>query len=393
MTIDKQLIRLWLREMVRINSVNPVLAEGGVGESVIAQWLVKVCEDLGFEVQRQETAPGRPNVIARRRGTGAGRSLLLTGHSDTVSVENMEGDPFDGRIEEGRLYGRGSIDMKGGLAAILGAAAALRDQPLPGDLWLGFVTDEEYASIGMDALVRLIHPDAAILTEPTEGDICLAHKGFAWLTLTTQGKAAHGSLYERGVDAITHMGRLLNALEQMEREIFPKREHPLVGRASAHASMIMGGLGLSTYPDRCRLEIEHRLLPDEPVEDVLRLWEDVIARLNAADPDFNASVEVDFTRPGYEISRNAPIVQSLKDAYVEVTSSEPTFMGMFAWLDSAILGRAGIPTVIYGPSGEGMHAAVEYVDLESVFRCAEVIAEATVRWMGMLAGSASMENS
>jgi acetylornithine deacetylase len=292
----------------------------------------------------------------------------------------MEGDPFDGRVEEGRLYGRGSVDMKGGLAVILGSAAALRDQPLAGDLWLGFVTDEEYASIGMDALVRLIQPDAAILTEPTADDIVLAHKGFAWLTLTTVGKAAHGSLYERGVDAIVHMGRLLNALEQMEREVFPKREHPLVGRASAHASMIMGGLGLSTYPDRCRVEIEHRLLPDEPVEAVIALWEGEIARLSAADPDFNASVEVDFTRPGYEVSQSAPIVQTLRDAYRKVTQDEPNFSGMFAWLDSAILGRAGIPTVIYGPGGEGMHAAVEYVELESVFRCAEVIAEAVTRW-------------
>ncbi len=381
MTVDTKLITLWLRELVRINSVNPVLAEGGVGESVVAEWLVKVCEDLGFEVQIQETAPSRPNIIARRIGTGGGRSLLLTGHTDTVSIENMQGDPFDARIEGGRLYGRGSLDMKGGLAAILGAAAALRDFQPSGDLWLGFVTDEEYASVGMDALVRLIHPNAAILTEPTQDEICLAHKGFAWLTLTTQGRAAHGSLYDTGVDAIAHMGRLINALEQMEREVFPLREHPLVGRASAHTSMIMGGLGLSTYPDRCRLEVEHRLLPDETIDDVLALWERVIGRLCAADPDFNASVEVDFTRPGYEIERTAPIVETLGAAYQQITGDPPVFSGMYAWLDSAILGRAGIPTAIYGPTGEGAHAAVEYVDLASVYRCADVIAEAVARWM------------
>ncbi|HVU11109.1 MAG TPA: M20/M25/M40 family metallo-hydrolase, partial [Phototrophicaceae bacterium] len=333
MTVDTKLVTLWLQAMVRINSVNPVLAEGGVGESVIADWLVKICTDLGFEVQLQETEHNRPNVIAHRAGTGGGRSILLTGHTDTVSIENMEGDPFDGRIENGRLYGRGSLDMKGGLAAILGAAAALRDQALAGDLWLGFVTDEEYASVGTDALVRLIHPDAAILTEPTQGEIVLAHKGFAWLTLTTQGKAAHGSLYDTGVDAIAHMGRLLQSLEALEREQFPKREHELVGRASAHASMIMGGLGLSTYPDRCRMEVEHRLLPDETVEDVIRLWEDEIGRLNTADPDFTATVEVDFTRPGYEIDRSAPIVQTLAQAYKVVRGSAPTFSGMYAWLD------------------------------------------------------------
>jgi acetylornithine deacetylase len=293
----------------------------------------------------------------------------------------MEGDPFDGRIEDGRLYGRGSVDMKGGLAAILGAAHALRDATLPGNLWLGFVTDEEYASIGTDALVRQIHPDAAILTEPTQDEIVLAHKGFAWLTLTTHGRAAHGSLYETGVDAITHMGRLLNALEGFEREVFPRREHPLLGRASAHASMVMGGLGLSTYPDRCRLEIEHRLLPDETSDDLIGLWEATIGRLRAADPAFDAAVEVDFTRPGYEIDRSAPIVQTLSDAYRGVVKAEPTYSGMFAWLDSAILGRAGIPTAIYGPRGEGAHAAVEYVELASIHRCAAVIADAVTRWM------------
>ena len=380
MKIDTDLITLWLRELVRINSVNPVLAEGGVGESVIAEWLVSVCADLGFDVQLQESAPRRPNVIAHRAGTGGGRSLLLTGHTDTVSIENMVGDPFDARIEGDRLYGRGSMDMKGGLAAILGAAAALRDVPLAGDLWLGFVTDEEYASVGTDALVRLVRPDAAILTEPTDDEIRLAHKGFAWLTLTTFGKAAHGSLYAAGVDAIVHMGRLLNALETMEQDSFPRRTHPLLGRASAHASMIMGGLGLSTYPDRCRLEIEHRLLPDETAEDIVSRWEDVITQLSRDDPSFSATVDVDFTRPGYEIEQDAPIVQTLSAAYREVVGQEPVYSGMAAWLDSAILGRAGIPTAIYGPRGDGAHAAVEYVELSSVCRCADVIAQAVTRW-------------
>ncbi len=380
MMIDTELITHWLRELVQTNSINPILAEGGVGESLVAEWLAEVCADIGFEVQMQESAPGRPNVIAHRRGSGGGRSLLLTGHTDTVGIENMD-EAFEARISEGKLYGRGAYDMKGGLAAILGAAVALRDTELAGDLWLGFVTDEEYASVGTDALVRLIHPDAAILTEPTNDEIVIAHKGFAWVTLTTQGRAAHGSLYDSGVDAIAHMGRLLRTLEQLEREDFPQRDHPLLGRASVHASMIMGGLGLSTYPDHCHLEIEHRLLPDQTGEDALTLWENTIGKLNHDDPDFNASVSIDFTRPGYEIEANAPIVQTLDAAYRQVVGVKPSHAGMYAWLDSAILGRAGIPTVIYGPTGDGAHAAVEYVELDSVFRCAAVISTAVKRWM------------
>lgn len=382
-SVDRALTTRYLQEMVHIDSVNPGLAANAAGEGAIALWLKQTCEALGLEVQLQETAPGRPNVIARWPGTGQGKSLLLTGHMDVVSVENMQGDPFDGRIEDGKLFGRGSYDMKGGLASILGAVAALKSsgfQP-SGDLWLGFVTDEEYLSIGTDALVKAIQPDAAILTEPTEVQLCVAHKGFAWLTLTTYGRAAHGSRYDQGVDAVVHMGRLLAELERLERDVFPQRQHKLLGRPSAHASLINGGLGLSTFPDKCTLQVEHRLLPDEAASHVVELWQAAIDRLVAADPHFKADLTLDFERPGYEVAQDAPIVRTLHKAFVDVAHAEPVYMGMWAWLDSAILGRAGIPTVILGPGGTGAHAAVEYVYLDDVHRCAAIIAEAAAKWL------------
>jgi acetylornithine deacetylase len=380
--IDNEQTTRYLQEMVRIDSVNPGLVEGAKGESDVAVWLVDACRALGLTVHLQQTAPGRPNVIARWTGIGGGKSLLLTGHTDIVSVENMLGDPFDGRIEGGRLYGRGSLDMKGGLASILGAVKALKDGGFTpkGDIILGFVTDEEYLSIGTDALVKEVKADAAILTEPTDCQICIAHKGFLWLTLTTQGKAAHGSLYMTGVDAIAHMGRLLAALDKFNEDS-PKR-HPLLERASAHASIIGGGLGLSTYPDHCKLQIEHRLLPDETAEIVMGYWQGVIDNLTKTVPHFSATMTQDFFRPGYEIERGASITQTLDTAYRAVLGKEPEYMGMYAWLDSAILGRAGIPTIILGPGGEGAHAAVEYVVLEDVTRCAAVIAEAASKWVG-----------
>lgn len=380
--IDVPLIHAYLKGMVQINSVNPGLVAGGAGEGEIAAWLARTCRELGLDVQLQETAPGRPNVLACWQGRGQGKSLLLTGHTDVVGTENMPGDPFDGRVDDGRLYGRGSLDMKGGLAAILGAVAALRTDGFhpQGDIWLGFVTDEEYLSVGMDALVQQVRADAAILTEPTGLDICVAHKGFAWLTLTTHGRAAHGSQYETGVDAIVHMGRVLSLLERLNNVILPQRQHPLLGRASAHASLIHGGLGLSTYPDRCTLQVEHRLLPDDTPEAVLELWQTLLGELQTADPQVNAEVKLDFTRPGYEIDRDAPIVQTLHRAYAPVIGAEPGYSGLYAWLDSAILGRAGIPTVIFGPGGEGMHAAVEYVNLDDVYRCAAVLAQTAAAW-------------
>lgn len=382
--VKPSLITQYLQQMTQIDSVNPGLAVDGVGEGAVAEWLYHTCIGLGLEVELQETAPNRPNVIARWAGNGRGKSILLTGHTDVVSVTNMEDAPFDGRIENGRLYGRGSYDMKGGLAAILGAIEALktaRYQP-EGDIWLGFVTDEEYLSIGTDALVQAIKPDAAILTEPTDMQLCIAHKGFAWLTLTTYGKAAHGSRYMDGIDAITHMQHLLKMISTLENEVFTDDTHPLLGRNSVHASLISGGLGLSTYPDQCSLQIEHRYLPDLHSREIVQLWQDEIDDLAKSVPNFKASVNLDFERPGYEIEREAPVVQTLHRAFSYVMQNEPTYMGMYAWLDSAILGRAGIPTVILGPGGTGAHAAVEYVNLQDVHDCAAIIAQATADWVG-----------
>lgn len=380
--INPDWITQQLAEMVAIDSVNPTLAPGGAGEARIADWLCKTCEQMGLEVRTQEAAPGRPNVIARWVGRGSGRSLLLTGHTDVVSVENMSIPPFEPRIEDGRMYGRGSFDMKGGLAAILGAVGALRQGGFEsrGDIVLGFVVDEEHGSIGTQALVREVQADAAILAEPTALEVCIAHRGFAWLTIETQGLAAHGSLYMTGVDAIAHMGRVLGALEKMDEETLAKRSHPLLGRPSVHASLIEGGLGLSTYPDRCTLQIEHRLLPDESGENVLALWQGALGRLAQDDPRFSASVTLGLTRPGYEAAADAPIVQTVHEAYMAHMGEAPPYTGILAWLDSAILGAAGIPTVIFGPGGDGAHAAVEYVELADVHRCAQIIAAAAARW-------------
>lgn len=377
--IDNEQITRYLAEMVAINSINPFIAPDGPGEAEMAAWLADACRGIGLETRIKDVTPGRPNVIARWPGTGGGKSLLLTGHTDVVQVDEMTIEPFVPRIENGRMYGRGSLDMKSGLAAILGAVAALRQGGFKpaGDVILGFVIDEEFSSLGTKALAAEVKADAAILPEPSNLSIAIAHKGFAWVTLRTKGRAAHGSLHEVGIDAIAHMGRLLGALEHMEGEIFPRRKHPLLGRSSAHASLIEGGLGASTYPDACTVKIEHRPLPDDTPESILTLWQEAIERLRAADPRFSATVTLDLFQPSYEIEPNAPLVKTVQAAYRQALGGEPVVRGMFGWLDSALLGLAGIPTVIIGPGGDGPHAAIEYVELDTVFRCAAVIAEAT----------------
>lgn len=381
--IDPAYLRDLLRAMVAINSVNPSLVPGAPAEGEIAGYVAGECRKAGFDVTVTDVAPGRPNVIATLRGRGRGKTLLLNGHLDTVALANP------GQLEpverDGRLYGRGSYDMKGGIAAMLAAASAVRqaELPLAGDLMLTMVVDEEYASLGTEAVVQYLSADAAIVTEPTHLDVCVAHKGFAWVAFETTGRAAHGSRYDEGEDAILAMGRMLAQLSRLETERYPRYQHPLLGRPSLHASFISGGDGLSTYPKSCRLEVERRTLPHETEAEITAEMQEVLRAARQGDPTLEARSEVFFFRPGYEVDSGAPIVTTLTSAATRVLGARPQHIGVWPWLDSAILGRAGIPTVIFGPAGAGAHSEEEYVEIDSVIRCAEVLATVIVEFCGV----------
>lgn len=361
-----------LRQLVAIDSVNPDLVPGGAGEGEIARFVANWMERAGLAVTIEEAAPGRPNVIAVARGSGGGRSLLLNAHMDTVGVGGMQ-RPHEPYIEDNRLYGRGAYDMKAGLAAIMLAAAAARRQALRGDVILTAVCDEEFASIGTASVVKNWHADAAILTEPTQLDICIAHKGFCWLDIETTGVAAHGSLPEVGVDAIAKMGKVLVGLEELDRSLRAGPEHPLLGSGSLHASLITGGQELSSYPDRCLLSMERRTVPGETRELVEQQIRAILDQIAATDPQFQASLKTMLTQQPFEIAEDAPIVQTLLRQATRILGAEPGIGGAFGWMDSALLAAAGIPTVIFGPGGDGAHAVVEWSDLDQLQRCADVL--------------------
>jgi acetylornithine deacetylase len=240
---------------------------------------------------------------------------------------------------------------------------------------LTFTADEEYLSAGMDAVARTWRADAAIVTEPTDLRIALAHKGFVWARVRTEGRAAHGSDHARGIDAIAHMGRVLAALERLDRDVLPRVAHPLLGRASVHASLIQGGEGLSTYPPACTLDLERRTLPAEMPEGVRRELTELLREAAAGDPAFRAAVEVIGSRPGLEVPRDAAVVRALRGACRRVTGRDAEDTGVAYWCDAAILAQHGIPTVVFGPSGEGEHAAVEFVELPSVVTCAQILVD------------------
>jgi acetylornithine deacetylase/succinyl-diaminopimelate desuccinylase family protein len=358
-------------QLVAIESINPDIVAGGSGEGALARFVAEWCERAGLETSVEEAAPGRPNVVAVARGTGGGRSLMLNAHMDTVGVAGMI-DPFEPRLDGGRLYGRGAYDMKGSLASCMLAAAEAAGRALRGDVILTAVSDEEFASIGTEAIAARMRADAAIVTEPTELQIAVAHRGFVHLQVEVHGRAAHGSRPHLGIDAIAKMGRVLVGIEELDRRLRANPTHRHVGSGSVHASLIEGGQEFSSYPARCLLQAERRTIPGENADLAERELREIVERAGEGDPEFAADVRAPISREPFEVTEDAEIVRHVRRQAASVLGAEPDLVGVSFWADSALLAAAGIPTVLFGPIGEGAHAEVEWADIESLERCVEI---------------------
>jgi acetylornithine deacetylase len=387
--IDRDYLFSTLADLIRINSVNPTLAATGKGEAEIADYVATALSSLGLEAHKLESQPGRVSVVGILRGTsttnparesGDPRNLMLNAHYDTVGVEGMA-EPFSASVRDGKMYGRGSYDMKGSLAAQMAAVKAIVDsgERPRGDVIIAAVADEEYGSIGTFDVIRHFNNNAeisaAIVTEPTAARICLAHKGYLWIEIETIGRAAHGSKFESGIDANMMMGRFLSELDKLERDLRARSPHPLLGPPSLHAAMIHGGEGLSTYAASCKLQIERRTVPGETESQVVRELQAIVDRLAATDSIFRATIRSYFVRDPFEIPRDAEIVRAVARASTKVLARAPEYIGDTPWMDAALLQAAGIETVVIGPAGGGAHAAVEWVELESVAQIAAILAE------------------
>ena len=380
--IDRDFTILTLAELVRINSINPSLSPEGKGEAEIGAYVADLLNSFGMQVTTYEIEPARVNVVGILKGSGGGKSLLMNAHMDTVGVEGMIGDPFGAEIREGRMYGRGTQDMKGSLAAMLGAVKALADSrvELAGDVLITAVADEEHASIGTDDLVKHVTADAAIVTEPTNLTLCRAHRGFIWYDVETYGRAAHGSRFREGIDANMRMGRFLARLDKLEQELRHRPSHPLVGPPSLHAARLQGGAEISIYAAHCLLQIERRTTPGETEKQVTAELQAIIDELAAEDTTFKATVKPAFMRNPFEIGAEAEIVQALEGAMIDCTGAKPIHSGQSFWTDAAILADTGIESVLIGPTGGGLHSAEEWVDLRSVVDLAQILAETAVRY-------------
>ena len=364
-----------LHDLVAVNSVNPSLVPGAPGEAAVAEVARAAMTAAGLDVALQDAAPGRPNVIGILDGREPGPAMMFCGHIDTVGVEGMTA-PFTPRVENGRLYGRGAQDMKGGVAAMIAAAGTLARSWTRGRLIVAAVIDEEHMSLGAEALVREYRADMAVVTEPTDLRVAVGHKGFAWVDIETHGRAAHGSRPDEGRDAIAMMGRVLVALEARDRELRARPAVPFQGTASLHASLISGGRELSSYPDRCVLHMERRTVSGEDAMSIAREVEDLIARLRSADTDFRATHKVTAYRSAYRLDPEHPLPTAFTQA-VGAAGHSGELAGMSFWTDASVLADAGIPSILFGPGGAGLHSLEEYVRVADVITCRDVLVAAT----------------
>ncbi len=385
LSIDPDSVEDTLADLVRIDSTNPALGadERGAGEAELAAYIADRMHDIGLDVDHWEPAPGRPNVVGVLSGDGDGRSLMWNAHTDTVGVEGMDA-PFTPVRQNGRLYGRGAQDMKGSLAAQLIAARTLResDTSLSGDVLVAAVADEEHKSIGTEALVDRYDADGAVVTEPTDLELVRAHKGFVWIDLRTQGRAAHGSRPAEGIDANMHMGRVLSKLEALNRSLSSDEAHALVGPPSLHAGQLRGGDAPSVYAAECHLRMERRTVPGTSAEDALEEVQTVLHELSEADDAFEAEAEIAFSRGTLKTPADATVASATRAGLSRTLAPSTPLAdtGASFWTDAALLSAAGTETVVLGPRGAGLHTTEEWVDLASVAQLAEVLVHTARRY-------------
>jgi acetylornithine deacetylase/succinyl-diaminopimelate desuccinylase family protein len=359
-----QAVRL-AQALVRIPSVNPP-----GDEAAVARYLADYVSTAGLDVELVDVLPGRPNLLATARFGSGSPTVLLNGHTDVVVPGDgwVDENPFSGAIRDGRLYGRGSADMKGPLAAMVEAALGIVRSGLltRGTIVLAAVMGEEYGALGTKALAqRRVTADHAIVGEPSELKPVIAHKGTVRYELRVDGTAAHGSVPERGVNAIYGMSDVVHALRDLHQKL-ADRPHTLVGPPTINVGTIAGGSGTCIVPDRCSITIDRRVVPGEDVADATGEIEALVDRLRARDPGFRGSLVLQNIAPAMEIAPTQPVVMAIRRAAAEVTGTDPGVHGWTATADSNILvNDLGIPTVIFGPGSihEVAHKPNEYISI------------------------------
>ena len=366
--------------LTEINSVNNTLVPGAPGESEIADFIGQWFTDRNFEVTRLEATPGRPSIVACSKGATTDSKIMLNGHIDTVTIASYEGDGLKAIRKDGNVYGRGTFDMKGGLAAQMVAAHRAVQLGITGQVIVAAVSDEEHGNIGTEEVLKHFKADVGIVAEPTMLGLTVSHKGFVWFDLTINGIAAHGSRHDLGIDAISKAGYALVALDKYATELTARPHVKYLETPSVHASIIKGGEEISSYPAQCTIAIERRTVPGETPEGVRAELVAILDEVAANTKDFSYELGGGFTRAPLQVSEDHEIVRLIQNHFQSHTGNPIEFRGEWYWTDAALMNDAGITTVLFGVDGEGAHAAIEWATESSVHIVADVLTDVVVQW-------------
>ena len=379
----RQVIEL-LSAMVQIESVTPTLIPTGAGEAKVAAHIARWLAKTGADVEIVEVAPGRPNVLARLRGSGGGPVLCLNAHSDTVGYAGWPDEALLPRVDGDRMYGLGAADDKGGCAAAMLALAAVAESgaQLRGDLLVACVADEEGRSLGTEQLVKQGGIDAAIVIEPQPThELVVEHQGFGWIDVVTHGVAAHGCEPDVGVDAIAHLAAVITRLHRLDREVFQQHPSLMNGRTVFHTGTITGGTDYATYPNIAKVGIEIGTQPGESLSDRVAEIEAIFADVARTEKGFSGNVIVRLEREPFVAQGHEQLQDVVVKAMTAVLGSEPAITGMNGWTDAALLQAAGIPTLLLGATGGNYHSAGEWASISELVRLTEILEQTALAYL------------
>lgn len=361
-----------LQHMLQTNTVNPP-----GNELPLAAWIASELQNDTIEARVVDMGANRGNVIGRIAGSGQRKALVLDGHLDVVSPgkQAWNHDPFSGDIVDGKIYDRGTSDMKSGVAAMLQAVKEVKREglPLKGDLIICASSDEETDSLGAIDFVThgsLKHAGAIVIGEPTENGITIAEKGCLWLRFTTYGKTSHGSMPAAGVNAILHMNALLNELQQYSFHFTP---HSLLSAPTMNVSLIDGGVKTNVVPDTCHLTVDFRTLPGMSHDELIADFKGIFQKLQQTYPDFHGTIDIIGNRPPVETSPSHPFVTLCQEAVQEATGNRPAPTGFSGYTDAAAFVHTGLPIIICGPGSLSLaHQPNEYAVIANIEQAVQI---------------------
>jgi len=364
-------------------------------ETEVAKHLKSLFDREGIECTLDPVRDGRCNISAVLRGTGGGRSLLLCGHTDTVPPYDME-DAFVPRREGGRIIGRGASDMKGPVAAMVWALIGVKRAgvPLKGDLRFAGVIDEECRSYGtIRMLEQGIHADAAIVGEPSESKLCVAHRGLEWFEFDFEGRTVHGGRQDEGINAVSKAARFIVAVEEELAPELKKRTHPVMGNATVNVGVVRGGTQLSTVAGNCSVFVDRRFLPDEDYGAVCDEFQNLLGRMHERDEIFHCTMKVtedSLMKEGYvhralETDPEHPFAKLVRAELSKVLDRKAEITYFPAWTDAGLISSYGrIPSVVYGPGYMACcHSRDEYVALEQLVEGYRTYAHTALEFCGV----------